>query len=232
MAVEYQLLILMVAAYLIGSIPFGLVVGLTKGVDPRLWGSGNIGATNVGRLLGGRWFAVVFTLDMLKGLLPMLTAGWVLHRHDGLDIGEGHYLLWMGVGCATIIGHMFSIFLGFKGGKGVATSAGVMLGLWPYYTLPGLVGTVLFLIIFKWTRYVSLASVAGIGAFPLLYIAIGEAMGWPVFGAQLPLLIFAVAMAVLITWKHRTNLARLRAGTEHRIVKKSGSPDLREPRTQ
>jgi glycerol-3-phosphate acyltransferase PlsY len=160
---------------------------------------------------------------MLKGLIPMLLGGWLMHRHEHLVITEQLYLLWMGVGCAAILGHLFSVFLKFKGGKGVATSAGVMLGLWPYYTLPGLVATLLFIIIFKWTRYVSLASVLGIGLFPLFYIAIGEAMGWPVTGNQLPLLIFAVAIALLIIWKHRTNLARLRAGTEHRFAKRSSA---------
>src|SRR5215208_4938827 len=134
---EKTLLALVPLAYLVGSIPFGLIVGLARGVDVRTAGSGNIGATNVGRLLGGRFFALVFIFDLLKGLLPMIAAGLVLGFRAEDRTG---YLLWLLVGFAAILGHMFSAFLKLKGGKGVATSAGVMLGLWPYFTLPGLVG--------------------------------------------------------------------------------------------
>src|SRR5687767_13327061 len=102
-------------SYFIGSIPFGLLVGLARGVDPRKTGSGNIGATNVGRLLGGKFFAIVFTLDMLKSLVPMFLAGFILHaelgsadRFTALD-----YSLWLLVGVAALLGHMFIIFLGF-----------------------------------------------------------------------------------------------------------------------
>jgi glycerol-3-phosphate acyltransferase PlsY len=219
MTVVQELLILVVAAYLVGSIPFGLVVGLARGVDPRRAGSGNIGATNVGRLLGGRYFALVFSLDLLKGMLPMVAAGCVLHWRA---VGAQTYLLWMLVGFAAIVGHLFSVFLRFKGGKGVATSAGVILGLWPYYTLPGIVAAGLFVVLFKKTRYVSLSSMVAAGAFPVLYVIFGEALGWPVLGAQWPLLAFAILVAGLIVWKHRANIARLRAGTEHRFVKQAG----------
>src|SRR5688572_25428010 len=107
-----QVALLVPAAYLLGSVPFGLMVALTRGVDPRKTGSGNIGATNVGRLLGLRFFAIVFTLDLLKGLLPMLAAGWVLR---GEPESPRKYLLWLAVGFAAIAGHMFSVFLKFKG---------------------------------------------------------------------------------------------------------------------
>jgi glycerol-3-phosphate acyltransferase PlsY len=210
---QQQVLALIPSAYLLGSIPFGLLVGKAKGVDPRKAGSGNIGATNVGRLLGKRFFALVFTLDLLKGLLPMLAAAYVLR---GENPDRTTYVLWLAVGAAAILGHMFSIFLGFKGGKGVATSTGVLLGLWPYYTIPGLVGAAVWIIAFKVWRYVSLASILGCVAFPIAYVIIGLVLGWDVFGSQLPLLIFAVVMAGLITYKHRSNIARLRAGTELR----------------
>jgi acyl phosphate:glycerol-3-phosphate acyltransferase len=213
MTAAQQVAVLVPVAYLLGSVPFGLIVGKSKGVDPRKAGSGNIGATNVGRLLGKRFFAIVFTLDLLKGLLPMLAAAYVL-RGESPD--RNTYVLWLAVGAAAILGHMFSLFLGFKGGKGVATSTGVLLGLWPYYTIPGLIGAAVWLVAFKVWRYVSLASILGSVAFPVAYVCIALALRWDVLGAQLPLLVFAVAMAALITYKHRSNIARLRAGTELR----------------
>ena len=212
------LLALVPLSYLLGSVPFGLIVAMRKGIDPRKAGSGNIGATNVGRLLGGRFFAIVFTLDLLKGLIPMAAAAAVLHRAGGAKSeNAGDYALWLLVGFAAILGHMFSAFLKFKGGKGVATSTGVILGLFPYYSAPGLVAVAAFLAVFKLTRYVSAASIAGSVTFVLAYLGIGLALGWPVFGAQWPLLAFAALIAAMIVYKHRGNLARLRAGTEHRI---------------
>jgi glycerol-3-phosphate acyltransferase PlsY len=208
-----SLLILAPVAYLMGSLPFGLLVGLSRGVDPRKAGSGNIGATNVGRLLGKRYFALVLALDMLKGLFPMVAADFLLR---GQQLDATACLLWLLIGFAAIAGHMFSIFLRFKGGKGVATSTGVMLGVFPYYTLAALVVVPVFLVVFKSTRYVSAASIAAAISFPLAYVGIGLLEEWPVTGAQLPLLIFACVVALLILIKHRANIARLRAGTEHR----------------
>jgi glycerol-3-phosphate acyltransferase PlsY len=217
MTTRQILLCLIPVAYLIGSIPFGLIVGLSKGVDPRKAGSNNIGATNVGRLLGGKFFALVFTLDMLKGLIPTAVAAGLLH---GKTLATTDFILWLLVGFATIAGHMFSLFLKFKGGKGVATSAGVLLGVFPYFTIPGLVAIVTWVVLFKATRYVSVASIGGVGIFPIAYAIVGLVEDWGVFAQQLPLLIFALLVALLIIYKHRTNIARLRAGTENRFVKK------------
>ncbi len=153
---------------------------------------------------------------MLKGLLPMLAAGWLLRRGRVEPLNHHEYIIWLGVGFATIIGHMFSIFIGFKGGKGVATSCGVLLGLWPYYTLPGIVAVAIWIASFMIWRYISLASIIGSLAFPLAYAGIGSAMKWDVLGEQHPLLIFAVIVAALIVYKHRSNITRLRAGTENR----------------
>lgn len=214
-----MLLALVPPAYVLGSVPFGLLVAKTRGIDPRRSGSGNIGATNVGRLLGGKFFAMVFTLDLLKGLIPMIAAALILRAHIG-DVRfyqPADYGLWLLAGFAAILGHMYSLFLRFKGGKGVATSTGVILGLFPYYTLAGVIAILVFLAIFKLTRYVSIASIVGSMTFVLAYLGVGLAAQWPVFGAQWPLLAFAVLMAGLIVYKHRGNLARLRAGTEHRI---------------
>lgn len=216
MTTPQQLLALVPIAYVLGSIPFGLIVGLSKGIDPRNAGSGNIGATNVGRLLGGRYFAIVFLLDLLKGLLPMLAAATVLH-------GEAHspreYLLWLLVGFAAIFGHMHSVFLKFKGGKGVATGAGVALGVFPYFTYPALIAIATFAAVFFATRIVSLGSILGAIVLPVAYVALGVVLKWDVFGAQLPLLVFVVLLSGMIVYRHRANIARLRAGTENRFVK-------------
>ena len=217
------LTILIPLAYLIGSIPFGLIVGLAKGVDPRKAGSGNIGATNVARVLGKKYFWVVFFLDLLKSLIPVGIASALAHRIPDDQRDWRIYLLWLMVGFAAVIGHMFSVFLRFKGGKGVASSAGVMLGLFPYYTWPGLVAISVFIIVFLPWRYVSLGSMLGAIAFPIAYLLIALLCGWHPFGSQLPLLVFAVLMAGLIVYKHRTNIARLRAGTENRFVPKAAA---------
>ena len=209
-------------AYLFGSVPFGYLVARARGVDIFHAGSGNIGATNVGRLLGGKFFALVFTLDLLKGLVPTAIAAALLHNKA---LVAADYLLWLMVGFAAIAGHMFSLFLRFQGGKGVATSAGVLLGLFPYFTLPGVLSIVTWLILFKAKGYVSLASMVGAGLFPVFYLAIALYRGWKPFGAQLPLLIFAAVIALLIIYKHRSNIARLRAGTESRFGKKSEAPE-------
>lgn len=201
-------------AYVIGSIPTGLLVGLAKGIDPRRAGSGNIGATNLGRLLGARYFFLVFILDVIKGALPVALAGWILHDEP---LNRMHYLLWLLVGFATLLGNLFSLFLKFRGGKGVATSTGLVLGLFPYFTLPGVLAAGVFGFVLKGWGYISLGSIAAAASFPLLYAGIGFWRRWDVLGAQLPLLIFAVVVAALVIWKHRSNIARLRAGTELRF---------------
>src|SRR5207248_2043359 len=146
--------------------------------------SGNIGATNVGRLLGGKYFALVFTLDLLKSLLPTAAAGVIIGRAEP---DARTYLLWLLVGFAAFVGHMCPIFLRFHGGTGVPTIAGVLLGIFPYYTSPGLIAIGLWLLIFLALRYVSVASMVGTVTFAILYMGIGIAAGWDVFGRQLPL---------------------------------------------
>jgi len=211
---QQTLLFLVPIAYLAGSVPFGLIVGKMRGIDVRTAGSGNIGATNVGRLLGVKFFALVFLLDLLKGLVPMLAAG------AAIDFVAGNaltYALWLAIGFAAIAGHMFSVFLRFRGGKGVATSAGVVLGLFPYFTLPGLVALTVFAVTFWRSRIISLSSVVAAIAFPLIYLTLALVRSWQPFSVQLPLLVFALLMTALIVFRHRSNLARLRAGTEPRF---------------
>jgi glycerol-3-phosphate acyltransferase PlsY len=125
------------------------------------------------------------------------------------------------VGFAAILGHMFSVFLKFKGGKGVATSTGVLMGLWPYYTLPLSVVVAAFLVLFLATRYISAGSLAAAVTFPIAYLLMALRNQWDPFGQQLPLLIFAIVVSGMVIWKHRTNIVRLRAGTEHRMTSKN-----------
>jgi len=226
MTATQSLLLLIPIAYLVGAIPFGLIVGLSRGVDVRTAGSGNIGATNVGRLLGKQFFFLVFFLDLLKSLIPMAIASWIVSRIPNAERGWPLYLTWLLVGFAAVMGHMFSVFLKFRGGKGVATSAGVVLGLYPYFTLAGLAVIGVFIVVFFATRYISLGSIVAACAFPLAYFAIGRARGWAVLGDQLPLLVFAIVMGGMIVWKHRSNIARLRAGTESRF---GGAPPATPP---
>jgi glycerol-3-phosphate acyltransferase PlsY len=216
-SVERNLLILIAVAYLAGSIPFGLLVGWSRGIDVRKQGSGNIGASNVGRLLGKKYFFLVMFLDLLKSLVPMLIAS-VLTRDTATS--PQLYILCLMVGFAAILGHMFSLFLKFKGGKGVATSTGVLLGLWPYYTLPGLITIAVFLVLFLATRYISVGSLGSAVTFPVAYVVLAKLNHWDPFGEQLPLFIFAVVISALVIFKHRTNIARLRAGTENKMVSK------------
>lgn len=210
MARDPILIMLIPLAYIVGSIPFGLIVGKARGIDPRTAGSGNIGATNLGRLLGARYFALVFILDLLKGAVPTLAAGAVI----GFQVTDRQTgLLWMIVAAVAVIGHVCSIFLKFKGGKGVATSAGAVLGVFPYFTFAAIAALAVFYVVFRLTRYISVGSMAGASSFPAAYIAIGLGR-WPITGAQLPLLCFASVFPLLLIFKHRTNIARLRAGTE------------------
>jgi acyl phosphate:glycerol-3-phosphate acyltransferase len=211
------LLALIPLAYLVGSIPFGLIVGKARGIDPRAAGSGNIGATNLGRLLGAKYFAIVFTLDLLKGAIPALAAGAVIgFRADDWQTA----LLWMIVAIVAVLGHVFSVFLKFKGGKGVATSAGAVLGVFPYFTFAGVAALAVFYIAFRASGYISVGSMIGAIAFPVAYLVIGIA-GWPIFGPLLPLFFTALLVPVLLIYKHRANIARLRAGTEPRYAPKT-----------
>lgn len=206
------------AGYLIASIPFGLLVGRLKGVDVRRHGSGNIGATNVGRVLGAPYGIGVFVLDLLKGLLPVVVAGSLLHRAAPAGANQAALLgWWLGVAGACIIGHMFPIYLGFKGGKGVATSLGVLLGIYPYFTWPALGVFGLWAVVTLTTRYVSLGSVVAAAAFPVLVGILAGSGAWGSRAGLWPLHLFSIIVAVLVIYRHRSNLRRLMQGVESRI---------------
>jgi len=187
----------LIAAYLAGSIPFGIVVGRGLfGVDPRTVGSGNIGAANSMRALGPWGAALVLAGDVIKGVVPTLAAThW---------LGYGQWIV-AAVGLATIVGHNWSIFLGFKGGKGVATGLGVLVVLsWP----ATLVLAVTWLVTVALTRYSSLGSILGSAAVPVSLV---------LMHAPVPYQVYAVIALVLVVWRHAANISRLLAGTELRI---------------
>jgi len=216
---------LAVLGYLCGAIPFGLLVGRLKGVDVRTRGSCNIGATNVGRVLGRPYGFLVFFLDGLKGFLPVTLARFVLlgGESGGAD-GCLPYLLWVLVAVACVLGHMFPVYLKFKGGKGVATSLGVGLGIYPYYTLAGLLAFALWGIVLAASRYVSVSSIVAVTAFPVLFavLASWKRDQWGRFADLWPLHLFGVVIAVLVVYRHRANIGRLLAGTENKIGGSSG----------
>jgi glycerol-3-phosphate acyltransferase PlsY len=201
-----------IAAYLLGSIPFGFLIAKAHGKDLRSIGSGNIGATNVSRALGRKWAYVCFILDVLKGLIPMLVTMLIAKPDSVLTLW-----LWLAVGCAAILGHIFPIYLKFKGGKGVATSFGVALGLWPYYTICVLVAFGVWIAVVLIWRYVSLASIVASVTFILALItAIILKSNWE-FGNLWPILITAVAIPVMVIVRHLENIKRLLSGTESKI---------------
>ncbi|MFH0983007.1 MAG: glycerol-3-phosphate 1-O-acyltransferase PlsY [Planctomycetota bacterium] len=206
-------------AYLLGSVPFGLLAGKARGVDIRTVGSCNIGATNVGRTLGRSWGVLVFLLDVLKGLLPTLAAGFILAAGRGKGMSEATRNLGvLLVGISAVLGHTYSVFLGFRGGKGVATTLGVALGVYPDLTYPALAAFAVWLVVTLTSRYVSLGSVCAAVAFPaaLILISRGQA-GF--LARDWPLVLGSVLLAALIVYRHRANLSRLLNGTEHRIGK-------------
>jgi glycerol-3-phosphate acyltransferase PlsY len=211
-----KFVMLIIAAYLLGSIPFGLIIAKAHGKDLRSIGSGNIGATNLSRALGRKWAYLCFILDAAKGLAPMLVAaGFISSPPRILEL-----LLVLAVGCAAVLGHIFPIYIKFKGGKGVATSFGVAIGLWPYYTTCSLFALGVWAVTVLIWRYISLASITASVAFPLaLVLVIVLTPGWD-FANLWPLLIAATTIPLIVIVRHRPNIKRLIAGTENKVFTK------------
>ena len=196
------------AAYLVGGIPFGFLIGKMRGVDVRTVGSKNIGATNVFRTVGKKWGVLAFACDVLKGLIPTLLAKqWALDPE--LPPDGSWFPLVIGVMC--VVGHMLTPYMKFRGGKGVATAFGMLLGL-----APALVGTAfaLFAVVFALSHYISLGSISA-AAFLMV------AVWFPMLGTEgwrnLPQCVLVTLMAAFVIFKHRANIGRLISGTESKI---------------
>ncbi|GAB6075991.1 glycerol-3-phosphate 1-O-acyltransferase PlsY [Desulfurobacterium crinifex] len=195
--VDFVVIVSCVLAFIFGSIPFGYVIGKLKGVDVRQHGSGNIGATNVSRVLGKKYGALVLFLDALKGSLPVLILK-ILNYPLEYQVLAGFF---------AILGHCFSPFLKFKGGKGVATGLGVFLVVSPKITL---ITFFIFLLVFFLTRYVSLSSITAALSYPVIFKLFGKPSDFT------SLLIFLTAFVVV--GKHYQNIIRLLKGEEKRFI--------------
>lgn len=220
-----------VLAYLLGAIPFGLLLGLARGVDIRKHGSGNIGATNAGRVLGMKYFWYAFLADFLKGFAPVLVTD-LLARH-------WHAPVWipLATALAAVLGHLFPVYLGFKGGKGVATTFGALVGVWPLFTVAALMAAVIFLMVFLAGRIISISSICGAITLMILVPVLGH--WWPVFPAfmraqswhaLMPLVGAAWLFGILVIVKHRSNIQRLLAGTEPRMGDKKKTAPAEPPK--
>lgn len=199
-----KLIFLMTAGYVCGSIPFGLIAGrVVKGIDLREYGSHNVGATNVFRVVGKSWGIVVLILDALKGYTAVQLPLWLWGA-------EWPVPLKIVLGLCAILGHSFSVWLKGKGGKGVATSLGVFLAVTPHATLTAFA---FFWIVFAVTRIISVSSLSAALVFPLLVLIFEH--GSPGFAW---LIATAVSLCAFIFFTHRANIDRLRRGEEKRLI--------------
>jgi glycerol-3-phosphate acyltransferase PlsY len=209
--------------YLLGSIPFGYLIGRLGGIDIRRWGSKNVGATNVARILGWRRGVIVLVLDALKGAGAV---GLIGHGFARMIPPEHHTLFLVLCGAAVVVGHSFPCWLAFKGGKGVATALGAWLVLaW----LPTLIALAAWAIVVAIWRYVSLASIVAAVVLPGVLVA----SKWPNLKAETPLVVFAGLLSLLVILKHIGNIVRIARGTESRIenlfAKSVRAPKPRNP---
>jgi acyl-phosphate glycerol 3-phosphate acyltransferase len=212
MTTPLLLCLVALAAYLVGALPFGYLIARARGVNILREGSGNIGATNVGRILGLRWGVLVFLLDFAKGAGPVLIASQLPQP----DLNWSNVLPVL-AGISAFVGHLFPVYLGFRGGKGVATGAGVMIVLVQPWIIT-LVVLVAWAIVLVSTRYMSLASLtAAVLLLVLRLVLTREPWG----NDEIVITLFCVLGSALVILRHQSNIRRLVAGTEHRLW---GSP--------
>lgn len=230
-----QLWLCPLLAFLLGSIPFGLIIATVKGIDIRQHGSGNIGATNVLRVIGQKYGITCLFLDALKGFIPTVVAISCIRfpeMQNPLSLAtlipfsaefpmQTAQLFQVLTGLFAILGHNYSPWVGFKGGKGIATSAGVLIALMPAAIL---ILIIVWAVVFFVSKYVSLASIVAAAVLPLITLWGSWFHGKIQNGTwNKTLFVFTIIIAVLAIWKHRGNISRLRQGTENRFSRKAKS---------
>ena len=224
-------LIYIFLGYISGSIPFGLLIGLTHGIDIRKSGSGNVGATNTGRILGKKWGIFCLLLDVLKGLIPVLVAGYAMGYISQSQLTTTQAFQWLAVAAAAVLGHVFPVWLKFKGGKGVATGLGVLLGFWPTLTIPGIGAIFTWIAVVLIFRFVSLASITAACAIPA-YLYLHSTfcpMNDVQTGTIWPFYALTGFMAALVVFRHRANVVRILSGTEPKISKNNQPNEQSSP---
>lgn len=198
-----NIILVFIACYLLGSIPSSYILGkLLKGIDIRQFGSGNVGATNALRVLGTKIGIITLCFDMIKGVLAIMLGRLLLFESGNLTL--------IGCGLAAILGHIFTIFLSFKGGKGVATSAGVFIALIPQAVI---ISLIVFILTVWLSKYVSLGSILAAIALFVVELIVNIRNSF----ADLEILLFVLLISIFIVVKHRANIKRILAGNENKI---------------
>ena len=207
--------VIFILSYLFGSIPWAFIIGKVNGVDIRKCGSGNVGATNVTRTVGKYWGKLCFACDLLKGVIPVILVAKlskvILPEISSDHINYGCML----AGFGSISGHVWTIFLKFKGGKGISTSAGVLLALAP---APVLACLICWVIIFKLSKMVSLASIIAAALLPIFAVVFNLTLkNHNFFTTSTSILIFLIVIAIIAIAKHHSNIKRIINGTESKF---------------
>ncbi|MFM7260706.1 MAG: glycerol-3-phosphate 1-O-acyltransferase PlsY [bacterium] len=213
----------LVGAYLVGSIPTAHLLAQRRGVDLGQVGSKSYGATNLGRTLGRTWGILCFLIDALKGAIPVLVIGWLIGALGATPGSNPPATAWLWLATATsaIVGHTLSPWIGFKGGKGVATGFGALAAMWPVLTLPAALALVLWCVLVLLFRMVSLSSMVAAVSVPCsVAVAAVSANGLGGVRDAVPYLAISALIAFFVVWKHRANIARIRAGTESKVLQK------------
>ncbi|MCH7547249.1 MAG: glycerol-3-phosphate 1-O-acyltransferase PlsY [Planctomycetes bacterium] len=246
---NWQWPICIIGAYLVGSIPFGVIIGRIRGIDVRDHGSKNIGATNVSRVLGKKLGMLCFLLDVAKGAGPTIVAGFMIGKVAeaepepremwlwmAVELKQSEMWLWMAVAISAVLGHMFSIFLRFRGGKGVATGFGSLAAMWPLMTFPAFVAVVVWYFSLRMTKYVAVASMLAAISLPLVYLLTsipndGRDIARILMHASPPCIVTGV-LAILIVYQHRSNIARIQRGEEPKVAGRKRRGDILHDQTE
>ncbi len=211
---------LVLASYIVGSLPFGFWISKSLGVDIRNQGSGNIGATNVLRTLGRKVGITVLILDISKGFLPVLIGSIIIFNQlpdSMLNKEEIKGTIYVLLAIGAILGHNYTFWLGFKGGKGIATSAGAIMPFLPEVLIGSLFVWILF---FFLSRYVAIASIAAAFSIPILTVSLDHNYLFPDINSSWPVISFGIIASIMAIWRHRSNIQRLIKGEEDQFERK------------